>query len=626
MEKNNSTFKDISNEHYSGKLGCFYTNTKTNFFVWAPEAVKVELNLYSNGNDSNIIESLDMKKGDNGVWLLEKKGDLNHMYYTYNTYFKGGKHNLEIVDPYAKSVGLNGERGQILDLDETNPDGWEFDTRCLCSPVDMQIYEVHIRDFSSHIDNGIKNKGKYLAFTEKDTRTFNGFKSGIAHLKELGISHIHLLPTYDFGSVDEKGEGNLYNWGYDPVNYNALEGSFSSNPYKGEVRIKEYKEMVKSLHDEGIGIIVDVVFNHTYKKDFCFNKLAPNYFHRPDSNGSFCGNDVATERSMVRKFIVDTIVFWAKEYHIDGFRFDLMGLIDIDTMNEIRRELDNIDDRIFIYGEGWEMNTRLVYDIDMAIKSNASKTKGIAYFSDIIRDSIRGSNFEHMKKGYIGGELNEVLNIKDGISYSKSFSPSPLQTINYISCHDDLTIWDKINISMADENLEKKIKMNLLAASIIQTSQGVPFIMSGEEFLRTKKRKDGTFDDNSYKSGDAINALDYNRKCEYEKVYKYYKDLIHLRKNNKGFRLSSAKEVAENLVFIEGLESGIIAYRILSQANDGKGIFVAFNPLDKEVELKLPDGKWRLLLDGSQFDFDSHNFVEESIILPNISTIICIEE
>ena len=505
---------------YTGDdLGVTFVDGSTQFRVWAPTAEKVELNIYAEGNGGSPEQTVEMQKDVKGTWLLVANGNLNGKYYTYNAYFDG-KTNKDIVDPYAKSVGVNGKRGMILDLDSTDPEGWDNDERQTYSDLtDMQIYEVHVRDFSVSENSGITNKGKYLAFTERGTTLNNEgvIPTGVDHLVDLGITSVHILPSYDYGSVDEtKLDKAQYNWGYDPVNYNAPEGSYSTDPYHGEVRVNEYKQMVKGLHDAGLGVIMDVVYNHTYNTQYCFNQLVPDYFYRPNQNTSGCGNDVASERSMVRKFIVDSVKYWASEYHLDGFRFDLMGILDVETMNAVRAAVDEVDPSIIIYGEGWNMGcVATKSDTLFANYTNAALTPRIGYFSDTIRDTLKGSVFDAEEKGYINGESKHYKALINSIvPYTRKWSPSPDQTINYADCHDNLTLWDKIRSSNGDDSEADQIRQNNLAAAIIQTSQGVPFMMSGEEFLRTKTKKDGTFDHNSYASPDYVNVLDYSRIAE----------------------------------------------------------------------------------------------------------------
>ncbi|MGN1456914.1 MAG: type I pullulanase [Acutalibacteraceae bacterium] len=585
-------------------LGATYTKEKTSFRVWAPTADQLYLNLYDEGNGGEATDLIIMDKDVKGTWVASADGDLNGKYYTYTAVF-GNTVNDDIVDPYARTVGVNGKRGMILDLDSTNPDGWNSDERhTYANTTDMSIYELHIRDFSSDPDSGIKNTGKYIAFTETGTTDSNGVPTGIDHLKDLGITTVHILPSYDFGSVDEtKLDTPQFNWGYDPVNYNAPEGSYSTDPYHGEVRVNEYKQMVQSLHNAGIGVVMDVVYNHTYNTNYCFNKLVPGYFYRTDSNGSGCGNDVASERSMVSKFIVDSVAYWASEYHLDGFRFDLMGLIDTDTMNDVRAALDKIDPSICIYGEGWTMNTNISKEVSMANQSNASLTPGVGYFSDTIRDAIKGSVFEAEDPGYVNGNLKKAAGIKNGVLGTPSWSPAPTQTITYSSCHDNYTLWDKIASSNPDDSEADRIKQNLLAAAIVYTSQGVPFIQAGEEFLRTKVKDDGTFEHNSYASPDSVNLLDYSRITDYKDVYNYYKGLISFRKAHSAFRMTTNEDVNKYLSFVEdGLDDGVIAYSIDGAANNevAEQIFVIYNPNREATNVTLPDGDWDVYVSGNQ--------------------------
>lgn len=585
-------------------LGATYTKEKTSFRVWAPTADQLYLNLYEAGNGGEAADPIIMEKDVKGTWVASVDGDLNGKYYTYTAVF-GNTVNDDIVDPYARTVGVNGKRGMILDLDSTNPDGWNSDERhTYANTTDMSIYELHIRDFSSDPDCGIKNTGKYIAFTETGTTDSNGVPTGIDHLKDLGITTVHILPSYDFGSVDEtKLDKPQFNWGYDPVNYNAPEGSYSTDPYHGEVRVNEYKQMVQSLHNAGIGVVMDVVYNHTYNTNYCFNKLVPGYFYRTDSNGSGCGNDVASERSMVSKFIVDSVAYWASEYHLDGFRFDLMGLIDTDTMNNVRAALDKIDPSICIYGEGWTMSTNISKEVSMANQSNASLTPGVGYFSDTIRDAIKGSVFEAEDPGYVNGNLKKAAGIKNGVLGTPSWSPAPTQTITYSSCHDNYTLWDKIASSNPDDSEADRIKQNLLAAAIVYTSQGVPFIQAGEEFLRTKVKEDGTFEHNSYASPDSVNLLDYSRITDYKDVYNYYKGLISFRKAHSAFRMTTNEDVNKYLSFVEdGLDDGVIAYSIDGAANNevAEQIFVIYNPNREATNVTLPDGDWDVYVSGNQ--------------------------
>ena len=596
--------------------------------VWAPTAERMEINLYTEGNGGEAEQIIEMVPDEKGTWYAALYQSDYGKYYTFTAYFDG-KVNEDIVDPYAKAVGVNGKRGMIVDPSAITPDGWDADQRHTYANVtDMEIYELHVRDFSIAENSGISdaNKGKYLAFTETGTTTPDGIPTGIDHLKDLGITSVHLLPVYDYGSVDEtKLDKAQYNWGYDPVNYNAPEGSYSSDPYHGEVRVKEFKQMVQALHEAGIGVIMDVVYNHTYNTQYCFNQLVPGYFYRPGQNTSGCGNDVASERSMVSKFIVDSVKYWASQYHLDGFRFDLMGILDADTMNAVRAAVNEVDPTIIIYGEGWNMQSKPTKDVKTANYTNAASTPGIAYFSDTIRDAIKGSVFEATEPGYVNGDASFYKRILAAVQYTKSWSPSPSQIINYADCHDNLTLWDKIRSTSPDDSEEDQIRMNNLAAVIVQTAQGVPFMMSGEEFLRTKTKDDGTFEHNSYASPDSVNKLDYDRVGTYANVYNYYKGLIAFRKAHPALRMATAEDVEAN--FVEALDSvtkGAVAYTIKGGANGepAEEIMVVYNGLTTEAELTLPEGEWNVFVNDEKAGDQVLATVSGTITVPRISGMV----
>lgn len=619
---------------YTGSdLGVVIENGSTNFRVWAPTAEKIELNIYAAGNGGDAEQVIEMQKAEKGTWTAASNGNLSGKYYTYTAYFDG-KVNKDIVDPYAKSVGVNGKRGMILDMSTTNPDGWDSDSRHTYKNVtDLEIYEVHVRDFSVSETNGIENKGKYLAFTERGTKDESGVATGVDHLVDLGVTSVHILPTYDYGSVDEtKLDKAQYNWGYDPVNYNAPEGSYSTDPYKGEVRVNEYKQMVKGLHDAGLGVIMDVVYNHTYNTDtdYCFNQLVPGYFYRPGQNTSGCGNDVASERSMVRKFIVDSVKYWASEYHLDGFRFDLMGILDVDTMNAVRAAVDEIDPDIVIYGEGWNMDSVPTKSgVKMANYLNAAETPRIAYFSDTIRDTVKGSVFDATEKGYVNGESKHYKALINSIvPYTKKWSPSPSQIINYADCHDNLTLWDKIRSSNGEDSEADQIRQNNLAAVIIQTSQGIPFMMSGEEFLRTKTKADGTFEHNSYASPDSVNVLDYSRVAQYNDVYEYYKGLIAFRKAHPAFRMTTAADVDANYASaLDNTEKGVAAFTLNGGVNGEKAekIMVVYNPLAEDTKVTLPEGEWDVYVNDTKAGNKVLATVSGEVSVPRISGMVLVQ-
>lgn len=616
------------NTYTGDDLGANYSSDKTIFKVWSPTATAITLNLYESGDASadDLIQSYEMTKGDKSVWEVEVEGDLNGTYYTYSAVNDGTER--ETGDPYAKAVGINGDRAMVIDLDTTDPEGWDADGRQTVENItDAIIYELHVRDFSTGADTGIpaEHVGKYLAFTDKGTTTSNGTPTGIDHIADLGVNMVHILPSYDFGSVDETSEDG-YNWGYDPKNYQVPEGSYSTNASDGAVRINEYKQMVMALHSEGIGVIQDCVYNHTQSMTFCYNILAPGYFHRANSNGSGCGNDVASERSMVRKYIVDSVIYWAQEYHMDGFRFDLMGLEDVDTMMAVREALDEIDSNIIVYGEGWTLTTSITKDILLATQKNCSATEGIAYFSDGIRDAVVNASFasEGLKKGYANGSSFSTDEMKMYIearytSNAADLATSPAQVVNYVTCHDGYTLWDKINRSNPDDSEEDKIKQQFLSEAMIITAQGVPFILSGDEFLRTKN-----FDENSYKSGDGVNALDYTLIEQHPEVYEYFKGLIAFRKAHAALRYTTFDEIDETFTWLDEsqeLDSQVMAYTIDGGLNGeiSDKLLIIYNPNTEESTITLPDGEWKVCINGEKAGTDVIETVSGEITVTPIS-------
>ena len=536
--------------NYNGSdLGCTYYPDHTVFKVWSPDASDVRVQLYKTGSDAELgaqmLESYGLKFDTlTGVWSVTVFGNLKDLYYTYHVTVGGV--TRETQDVYSKALGVNGRRSMICDMKSTDPFGWESDKHVYVEhPTDAVIWEVHVGDFSGSPSSGVKpeNMGKYLAFTERGT-TLNGegkIATCVDYLVELGVTHVHLNPVYDFDSVDETGKGdNLYNWGYDPANYNVPEGSYSSDPYDGNVRIKEFKKMVQALHDAGIGVIMDVVYNHTSSIDSCFNRTVPDYYYRKydgrflDSSG--CGNVLASEKEMVRNYIVNSIMHWATEYHIDGFRFDLMACLDTTTMNLIRLALDDIDPRIIMYGEPWAANigeNGLSY-AEACVKDNAYKLSSrIAMFNDSFRNALKGNN-DDCSIGYIQGNNHNIYYVISGVLACSSstflkWAKRPTQCVTYNSAHDNLTLWDKLlksqNLSDYDTQDENVLAMNKLSAALVYTSQGIPFILAGEEMARTKHG-----DHNSYKSPLSVNAIDWNRAKKYKNLVNYYKGLIKIRK------------------------------------------------------------------------------------------------
>ena len=604
--------------YYDGDdLGATYSKESTTFKVWSPLASEVKVLLYKNGYEGVAYEKVVMTKGDKGVWEATIEGDLNGVFYTYQ--FTHGSTTTEACDLYARTTGVNGKRGMIVDLDATDPDGWDKDMRPqLLKATDSIIYEMHVRDFTIDESSGVKNKGKYLGLTETGTVNSTGLSTGLDHIIDLGVTHVQLMPVYDYSpnSVDETNlDEAQFNWGYDPYNYNVPEGSYSTNPFDGSVRVNEFKQMVQAFHDNDIRVVMDVVYNHTAENtNSWMNLTVPGYYYRLNEDGSFsngsgCGNEIASERAMVRKYIVDSVVYWATEYHVDGFRFDLMGLIDIDTMQAVREALNEVDPTILVYGEGWTGGASLLKSNEASLKKNTVRFEGqIGAFSDDIRDGLKGSVFGSTDTGFATGKTGQEERIKSGVIAATNYegiqwnltgtdiqSPwanDPVQVINYVSCHDNNTLWDKINISNADDTEEDKIKMNNLCASVVYTAQGIPFMLSGEEILRSK---DG--DSNSYKSSDAINAIKWDEMNT--EVFDYYKGLIEFRKAHSGLRMTTGDEVQKYLEFLETPDN-VVAYTIDGAANGevADELLIIYNANKADTEVTIPEGEWKVCINA----------------------------
>ena len=575
-----------------------YTPQQTQFTLFAPnDAKKVTVRIYQEGQGGKAIKTVKMQRTANEKWTATAKGDLMGKFYTFDM----GRGECPGV--FAKAVGVNGKRGAIVNLQKTDPEHWCCDQRPVVkSPADLVIYEMHHRDFSIARSDA-KNPGKFLALTEP---------WAIDHLKALGVNAIHILPSYDYGSVDEtRLDTPQYNWGYDPVNYNVPEGSYSTDPYQPEVRIREFKQMVQALHQAGIRVILDVVYNHTYDIDHSnFQRTYPDYFYRKTadgtySNGSGCGNETASDKPMMRKFMLESVKYWINEYHIDGFRFDLMGVHDIQTMNEIRQMVDEIDPTIYIYGEGWSAGSCAYPQEQLGMKANITKMPSVAAFSDEIRDALRGPFSDDTKPGWLGGQPEEE-SIKYGITgaishpqvdmtkvnYSKApWALEPTQMVSYVSCHDDMCLVDRLKASIPSITQEELIRLDLLAQTAVFTSQGVPFMLCGEELLRTKK---GVH--NSFESPDDINHLDWSNKARYPQVFEYYKNLIALRKNHPAFRLGNADLVRKHLEFLQAPQA-TIAWRLKNYAgrDNWRDIIVILNADKKAVEITIPQGSYTVV-------------------------------
>lgn len=634
-------------EVYEGNdLGAVYTPKMTRFKVWAPEAEAVKLNLYKEGEGDNLIERCTMKKSRNGIFTFERQGDCNGIYYTYTVVNHGDEQ--EAVDPYTKAAGVNGRRGMVINLEKTNPQGFELDEyRNPEHITDAIIYEGSVRDFTMDESSGVFHNGKFLGLTEANTTNHFGEATALDYISDLGITHVQILPAFDFETVDEKNQKAQYNWGYDPDNYNVPEGSYAVNPYDGAVRIQEMKQMVLALHSRGIGVIMDVVFNHTYRRDDSnLQKIVPGYYYRSDetgyTNGSGCGNEVASDRPMVQKLIIDSLIYWAKEYHIDGFRFDLMGVLDIDTMNVIAERLKEIRPDIYLYGEGWNGGPSSLAEEKRAFKASAKKMPGIGMFNDDIRDTIKGSVFYDDHLGFVNGGTHLENALRYGITGavahpqvdydaygSKPWAKEPGQSINYVSCHDNYTLWDKLSVSCPEASEEKKKAMNRLCAAIVFTSQGVPFIQAGEEFLRSKPlpEKKG-FAENSYNMPDAVNSIKWDNIHEYPDMIAYYKGLMALRKAHPVFRMQSEAEMTQNLCFLSDTPENVVAYLLKGKGADDtpENILVIFNGNDEEILYNLPEGKWKILVDDKTAGADGKKIISAKTDVEPLSALVLEKE
>ena len=611
------TLDEVYNSYpvYDGDdLELVVDNSGTHFTLWSPAAQNVRVLLYDTDRNSAATDTLEMNRCEKGVWRAAVPQKLYGKFYTFQVQTQG-QWLAETPGIYAKAVGTNGRRAAVIEMSQTDPHGWDKDHGPVVENInDAVIYEMHHRDFSLHQSGGIVHKGKFLALTEAGTHNNSGAKTGIDHLKELGVTHVHILPSYDFNSVDESNlPANQYNWGYDPQNYNAPEGSYSTDPSAPAVRIREMKEMVQALHNAGIGVIMDVVYNHTGDNGGSnFSLTAPGYFyrHNPDgsySNASGCGNETASDRQMMQNFIVNSIKYWASEYHIDGFRFDLMAIHDIETMNRVARELKAINPSIFVYGEGWTAGDSPLAVERRALKENVGKMQGIAVFSDDLRDAVKGHYSNEADRGFATGKPGNEETVKIGIvastahpqvDYSKgnnskfAYATAPTQIINYVSCHDDLMLTDKLAKSMPEADVTTRQRAARLAQTIVFTSQGTPFMFAGEEIFRDKK---GVH--NSYVSPDYINAIDWDLKTANSDQFEYYRELIALRKAHPAFRMTTAADIAKNLVFDSENRTNVISYSLKNHANGDvwKEIKIVFNGNDKAVDARIPKGNWTIV-------------------------------
>ena len=605
-----------------------YTPEKTLFALFAPnDAKKVTLRIYEEGLGGKALKTVNMKRTANEQWTATVKGDLMGKFYTFDM------GQGECPGVFAKAVGVNGKRGAIINLKDTDPEGWDEDRRPVTkSPADLVIYEMHHRDFSIARQDA-QHPGKFLALSEP---------WAIDHLKQLGINAIHILPSYDYGSVDEtKLDTPQYNWGYDPVNYNVPDGGYSTDPYQPEVRIREFKQMVQALHKAGIRVILDVVYNHTYDIEHSnFQRTYPDYYYRKTadgqySNGSGCGNETASDRPMMRRFMIESVKHWINEYHIDGFRFDLMGVHDIETMNQIRQTVDAIDPTIFIYGEGWSAGSCAYPQEQLAMKAHIYQMPGIAAFSDEIRDALRGPFSDDTKSAFLGGLADHEESLKFGIAgaishpqvdmtkvnYSKEpWALEPTQMISYVSCHDDMCLVDRLKASIPDITEEELIRLDLLAQTAVFTSQGVPFMLSGEELLRNKK---GVH--NSFESPDSINQLNWGNKEKYPQVFDYYKNLIALRQHHPAFRMGNADLVRKHLEFLDA-PKGVVAYRLKGYAgrDDWRDIIVILNANKTATEVTIPEGTYTIVCSDGQINEQGLGTIQgnKAVVFPQSAIIV----
>ena len=628
--KDNLSYKELN-----------YSPSFSVFTLWAPTATEVRLNLYADGFQGIAIKVLNLKQ-NGSFWTIKVKGNLSGNFYTFQIKHQGSWLN-ETPGIQCKATGVNGKRAAILDLKTTDPQGWAGDVRpALNNFTDIILYELHLRDFSVGPLSGMKNKGKYLALTESLTSA-EGLSTGIDHLKELGVTHVHILPAFDFGCIDEtKLSDKKYNWGYDPQNYNVPEGSYATDPYAPESRIREFKQMVMAMHQKGLRVIMDVVYNHTYRlAGSNFELTAPGYFYRYNadgtpSNASGCGNETASEKAMMRQYMIESVLYWVKEYHIDGFRFDLMGVHDIQTMNDIRVALDAVDPTLFVYGEGWTAGGSPLLESERAIKQNGLQMPRIAVFSDDFRDAVKGSWNNHQSPGFASGLKGLEESVKFGIvgaiqhpqvdnskvNYSKApYANNPGDVINYVSCHDDMCLFDKLKASApTGSTMDDLIRMDKLAQTMVFTAQGVPFMLSGEELLRTKMGVS-----NSFESPDSINQLHWENKLLQADVFSYYKELIRLRKEHPAFRMSQASEVRKNLTFLDGNQPGVVGFLLKNNANGDswKMIVVIHNGNAMPMEMDIPAGSWTTVVSDGKINLNGlKTFSGSRVTVPPVCSLV----
>ena len=598
---------------------CLYSPSKTQFAFWSNVAEQMEIHLYD-AADAAEYETVALTKGANDFWTASVKGNLAGKYYTVRS-FQNGEWAPEAPGIFAKAVSINGQRAAIIDFAATNPEGWAQDVRpAMPDMTDIVVYETHLRDFTMSPNSGVEHKGKFLGLTEE---------APLNYLKELGITHLQILPMFDYGSIDETTlEKNRYNWGYDPVNYNAPEGGYSTDPADPACRVREAKMMVQALHKAGIRVVMDVVYNHTYDVMGCaLGRVVPQYFYRLNedgtyANGSGCGNETASDHEMYRRFMVESVCYWAREYHIDGFRFDLMGIHDQETMRQIRAALDEIDPTILTYGEGWAaMSPAYPYE-DLAMKQWTYKMPRVGAFSDDIRNALIGSPFDH-DPGFASGNPAGVKDVMRGLIACPEWSGEPMQHVSYITCHDNYCLRDRIEVSTKDVNEDTRLRMNKLAQTAVLVSQGMSFLYGGEELYRTKQGID-----NSYQSPDSINIIPWENLEKYADLHEYYKQMIAIRRAHKGFRLGSAEAVEEHVEFLDADNDQVIVYRIkdLKDIDTAKSLLVILNGSAENVSCELPEmsGECVILAQNGQANVAGIDFApyDKIDVAPYSATII----
>ncbi len=636
MDINYSSEKFESQYTYCGNdLGCICTGNETRFRVWAPTAERVTIRFYRNAipAPNELYTEFPMLRAQCGTWVYCKSRCLQGLFYTYHAVFDD--HEVDACDPYGKAVGVNGIRSAVLDLSGTNPDNWDYDyyNGTVHSISDAVIYETHIRDLTMDTASGVKPKGKYLSLCVEGTHTKNGNSTVLSHIMELGVTHIQLLPFYDFGSIDESNpKSRKYNWGYDPVHFNVPEGSYSSNPFTPGIRIRELKLLIQTLHRNGLGIIMDVVYNHVYRsEDFSINQLIPMYFSRTNKTGRYsnatgCGNDTASERTMVRKFIVDSVNYWADEYHIDGFRFDLAGILDIETIKEVIATVHQKHPHVLFYGEGWNMPTNPTKEgIHLANQQNAAQLRDFSFFNDSIRDTLRGTVFNPHERGFVSGATWCKEELSKAFRGCPDWAVAPSQSINYVSCHDNHTLYDRIAIPLADCSEEDLIRRNLLAAAFVFLSQGVPFFQAGEELLKSKRTTGGNFIHNSYRSTDIINSVKWSRKDTVigKKVFEYYKGLIQIRKRFSILRYATKEAVNQHIFDYTTNNDRTVAFRIMDSSFD---CIILFHADWQPNTITLPQGKWYSIIDEDKAGLTPIGKYENWVTVPPACTFMLIKE